>query len=304
MRQEAGRLADIRNDRMGELKDLERKYKWLCLKLGMDPCHIPSSGVPSTSQLKMLEERIKILEKLKEERFEQFINLKQSIILMYEQLEVEPLTGLEREIACEEADNFILSTSKLASASSVLTELEDRRFLNQKMVLEAADKIDRLYKLLQMDANDKCHFLSINRGYKTSIINKLHKEIDRLEGMKMENIGKIVNVKRKERNLSLLIALSLLTSCWSCTRLSWEDFKLTLRNTRICWAWCGSGTGSGSKQWTWRGGWEIHPDSCLGETLCSRKSSRGTKSTRCYLGWNGKLGSVLRGGRRSKVDSS
>jgi len=198
MRQEAGRLADIRNDRMGELKDLERKYKWLCVKLGMDPCHIPSSGVPSTSQLKMLEERIKSLEKLKEERFEQFINLKQSIILMYEQLEVEPLTGLEREIACEEADNFILSTSKLASASSVLTQLEDRRFLNQKMVLEAADKIDRLYKLLQMDANDKCHFLSINRGYKTSIINKLHKEIDRLESMKMENIGKIVNVKRKE----------------------------------------------------------------------------------------------------------
>jgi len=44
-------------------------------------------------------------------REERFIELKDSILRLYEKLEEEPVTDMEREIACEDAGGFILSSS-------------------------------------------------------------------------------------------------------------------------------------------------------------------------------------------------
>lgn len=202
VRHEATRLAEIKEERMKEVKGLKRKDEHLCDRLAMDPFYVSSSTVPTTEQLHGLKDHIKMLEEVKFTRLEQFIKLKENILLMYSELEAEPVTELEREIACEDPDRFTLSTSNLGQVSAILTSLEERRNINQKMAMEAVEKLDSLYERLELDTNDKFSFLSAHEGHSPSVLHKLRLEIARLEEIKKANIEKFVTVLRNELHKS------------------------------------------------------------------------------------------------------
>lgn len=198
VRQEASRMEHIKAQRLNELGLLEEKYATLCKRLGKDPDYIPSNEVPPIEHINNLEEHIKSLEVLKEQRMKKFLSIKENILFKYEELEIEPNTALEREIACEDEEFFILSITNLDLSASVLSELEHKKILHKKMALESADKIESLYEMLKMDQSDKNHFLAENEGYTTSVIEKLNCEIDRLEMINKEQVGEMVEARRKE----------------------------------------------------------------------------------------------------------
>ena len=109
----------------------------------------------------------------------------------------------------------MLSSTNLSQVSSILKHLEKQVKKNQKMVMEAVEKIDNLYDRLQMEMNDKFQFLAENQvwslyhlciniyslslqGHSPSTIRSLRTEIIRLEEIKKANIEKFVNNLRNE----------------------------------------------------------------------------------------------------------
>ena len=101
-------------------------------------------------------------------------------------------------MACEETDRFVLSATNLSQVSSILKQLEGEVKKNQKVVMEAVERLDSLYERLQLEMNEKFQFLAENRGHSPSVISRLHQEIERLEEIKKANIEKFVNNLRNE----------------------------------------------------------------------------------------------------------
>jgi len=164
----------------------------------MDPYYVSSTTVPTTYQMDGLKDHIRSMEEEKFSRLEQFVTHKETILNLYEDLEVEPSSDLEREVACEETDRFVLSATNLSQVANILKQLESEVKKNQKMVMESVEKIDHLYERLQLEMNEKFQFLAENQGHSPSAISRLHEEIMRLEEIKKANIEKFVNNLRNE----------------------------------------------------------------------------------------------------------
>jgi len=198
VRNEAVRLSTIKEDRMNEVIALKREDEELCKRLCMDPYYISTSAVPTTEKFEGLKDHIASLETEKFTRLEKFFVLKENILALYEDLESEPVTEFEREVVCEDADKFVLSSSNMSEVANILTDLEERLKVNKKIVMDAEEKLDNLYERLQLDMNDKFQFLEEFRGNAPSNIRKLHLEVARLEEIKKANIGKFINTLREE----------------------------------------------------------------------------------------------------------
>jgi len=198
MRVEAKKLKDLKDERMKEVLKLRKQDEDLCQRLGMDPFYVSSTTVPTTYQMDGLKDHIRSMEDEKFIRLEQFVKLKESILNLYDELESEPSSELEREVACEETDRFVLSATNLSQVANILKQLEGEVKKNQKVVMEAVERLDSLYERLQLEMNEKFQFLAENQGHSPSVISRLHQEIERLEEIKKANIEKFVNNLRNE----------------------------------------------------------------------------------------------------------
>lgn len=105
---------------------------------------------------------------------------------------------MEREIACEDTERFILSSTNLSQAADILKVLENQVKTNQKRHMEMVEKISSLYERLRLDVSDKYKFLSVNQGHGKSVLTELQFEVDRLEELKKANIEQfIVNLRNE-----------------------------------------------------------------------------------------------------------
>ena len=96
VRAEARKLEAMKEERMKEVLKLKSHDEELCTKLCMDPYYISSTTVPTTAQLDGVKDHIKRMEEEKFDREERFINLKESILQLYTELEEEPVSDMER----------------------------------------------------------------------------------------------------------------------------------------------------------------------------------------------------------------
>ncbi|XP_023336270.1 protein regulator of cytokinesis 1 [Eurytemora carolleeae] len=201
VRHEAKNLEDIKNTRLEEVKELRFVDEELCSRLGMDPFYISTTTVPNTEKLDELKEHIKQLEKQLALRIEQVTTQREEITRLYQELDMEPSTEMERELVCESLDRFVLSAKNIEDVGRIQSMLEDEVKKNQKEVCECIEKIDALYARLQLDDNKKFHFLSNNRGHSVTVIASLKAEIVRLEEIKRANIEKFIINIRDELNV-------------------------------------------------------------------------------------------------------
>jgi len=196
VKEQAQKLEKMKELRMREVLSLKSKDEDLCHRLCMDPFYISSDVVPTTAQLEQLKDHIRRMEDEKFLREERFIELKDSILMLYEELEDEPVTDMEREIACEDTDRFILSSSNLGQVEEVQRVLHSKIKANQKQHMLYVEKIESLYERLKLDMTDKFKFLSLHQGHGKSVLCDMKIEIDRLEEIKKANIEQfIINLR-------------------------------------------------------------------------------------------------------------
>merc|ERR1719228_2766500 len=193
---QAQNLEKMKELRMREVLSLKSKDEDLCNRISMDPFYISSDVVPTTAQLEQLKHHIRRMEDEKFTREELFIELKESVVKLYEELEEEPVSDFEREIACEDADRFILSSANLGLVKDVLKSLQTQVKNNQKQHMMYVDKIESLYERLKMDMTEKFKFLSLHQGHGRSVLDDMKIEVDRLEEIKKANIEQfIINLR-------------------------------------------------------------------------------------------------------------
>ena len=85
----------------------------------MDPYYISSTTVPTTAQPQTTSSgwrRRSSTEK----------NPKESILRLYTELKEEPMSDMETDIACEDTERFILSSTNLAKVADILKMLENQ----------------------------------------------------------------------------------------------------------------------------------------------------------------------------------
>lgn len=202
LRHEAEKLEAMKKERMTEVLRLKKKDEDVCSKMELDPFHMSTSVVPSTSQLEALKDHIRSMEEEKFDREESYVSMKDAILKRYSELEEEPETEFERLIACEDTEAFVLSTSNLGKVKNVLKMLDDIASTNQKTTLDAIERIESLYERLKLDTNEKYQFLSMHQGNGRSTIRALHLEVERLEIIKKENIEQfIINLRDELHSL-------------------------------------------------------------------------------------------------------
>jgi len=202
VRKEAERLEKLKEERLEEVRALRKVDEELCGRLGMDPFYISTSNVPNPAKLQELKDHIRNLEDQQRSRLTEVTQMRDNIIKLYDELDIEPRTDMEREIACESLDRFVLSTKNIELVASIATGLEDKLKSNQREVMESIERIDALYDRLQLDANTKFQFLSNNRGHSSTVIFALKEEIERLEELKRANIeGFIINIRNELHKL-------------------------------------------------------------------------------------------------------
>jgi len=195
---EAKKLEVMKEERMKEVLKLKNEDEDLCMKLSMDPYFISNTTVPTTAQLDGLKDHIRRMEELKFDREEQFITMKETILSLYEELEEEPFSDMEREIACEDTERFTLSANNLTEVGNILRMLQNQVKSNQKHHLAMVEKIESLYDRLRLDMTEKYQFLSLHQGHGKSVLSEMKLEIDRLEEIKKANIEQFINNLRNE----------------------------------------------------------------------------------------------------------
>jgi len=198
LRTEAARLQQLKEEKLEEVRAARKKDEEVCARLGRDPYYISTTCVPEQHQLDCLLEHIKELEEEKFVLEEKYVKMKEEIINLYEELECEPVSDFEREIACEDTERFVLSSTNLGQVGAVLERLEGARAANQREVMMLEEKLDNLYARLQLREELKHEFLAGCCGHNQSAIDKLRAEVDRLEEIKKANIEKFVNNLRNE----------------------------------------------------------------------------------------------------------
>ena len=198
LREEAKRLEAAREDRMTLLLSLRRFDEELSQRLGLAPYSVSYSNVPTLQKIEELREHIRSLESEKLVRLEQFVELKEHILVLYTELEEEPESDFEREVVCENTDSFVLSTANIAAARGVVIKLEEKIAINKRLVIDAMEKLDSLYKQLQLDMSEKVHFTSVNQGHGLTVISRMLKEVERLEEIKKIHIEKLINTQRNK----------------------------------------------------------------------------------------------------------
>merc|ERR1719347_90445 len=104
-------------------------------------------------------ERIRDLEEEKFELEETFFEKKEDLLNLYEELECEPITPFEREVACEETDMFVLSSSNMLAVDAILMRLRSLREENKREVSQLRGNLHSLYFRLQSDKEELQNFL-------------------------------------------------------------------------------------------------------------------------------------------------
>ncbi|XP_051004743.1 protein regulator of cytokinesis 1 isoform X1 [Acomys russatus] len=186
-----------KKERKQELKLLQEQDQELCEILCMPPSDVDSTSLPTVEELNLFRQRVATLRETKESRHEQFVNLKRKIILCMEELEHTPDTSFEKDVVCEDESAFCLSLENITTLQKLLQQLETRKSQNEAECEALRAQIRELWDRLQVPEEEREPVAAMT-GSKAKIRNALLLEVDRLEGLKMQNIKQVIETIRVE----------------------------------------------------------------------------------------------------------
>ncbi|XP_029960739.1 protein regulator of cytokinesis 1b isoform X2 [Salarias fasciatus] len=191
-------LTTERAHRMQQLKDLLEQDRELCDILCSLPYGIVPDSVPSLEQLKDFQQHISNQNAEKERRHAEFKDLKQQIILHMEELDHTPDTTFEKDVVCEDEDNFCLSRDNITALKLLLCQLEERKAENEAACETHREKIQQLWDRLQVPEEERQAFDEHMVSSKKRNLQALQSEVHRLEELKLQNICNVTDAIRSE----------------------------------------------------------------------------------------------------------
>ncbi|XP_015921548.1 protein regulator of cytokinesis 1 [Parasteatoda tepidariorum] len=198
LRQELDSLTKLKHKRIKsyqELRSIESKY---CSLLGMEEHHLPSfTGVPSESELKEIDQHIKMLKDERDRRYKKFCSVKKELTTILEITELTPETALERDVLSG-SDSIPLTNETLKALEDVVSKAQKKKIELETRKEELLVRLKALWNRLKIADSEKTEFLSKHVDCKLSTVNSIQKELERCEKIKKENIKMYIENLRQE----------------------------------------------------------------------------------------------------------
>uniref|UniRef100_A0A8C5N7F1 Protein regulator of cytokinesis 1b n=1 Tax=Gouania willdenowi TaxID=441366 RepID=A0A8C5N7F1_GOUWI len=150
--------------RLQQLQVLLEQDQDLCDVLCCEPHGLNAPGnaptVPSLQQLQELQQHVS--NQQEERRHTEFVQLRQQIVRLMEEVEKVPENSFEKDVMCEEEDAFCLSSENLQALTLLLRETELQRLQQLKLQNIRAVTLSLRAQINQMW--DRCLISSEQRG--------------------------------------------------------------------------------------------------------------------------------------------
>ncbi|CAI9558964.1 unnamed protein product [Staurois parvus] len=191
-------LMKHKNERLEELKLLQKDDQELCSDLCVTPYYIPSGSIPSHKQLEELKEHIKVQSEEKKKRLEVFSSLRAEIRQCLDEIGRQPENSLERDAICEDEEAFFLTPQNIKALKVLKEQLEIKKEELLSILNTLKEKVGDLWNLLQISQEERevCQKISGNPIY--DVIKVWENELGRLEEMKIANLKQVILKIRHE----------------------------------------------------------------------------------------------------------
>lgn len=194
-------LTEEKEERMVEVNYLRKVDEDASAALEMESYPLPPKSLPSVKQMMELKGHIEEMKNLKKERSVSFDNLKSEILSLYEEMETEPNTTIERRLICGAKDEILLSSTNLNMMEKMLCTLHNNFEDNKTKITKSMERIDVLCNRLNIDDNERKKYLSNNHtGYSSRLVKEVSSKLEELEHMKLSYLSQFVSEARKEIN--------------------------------------------------------------------------------------------------------
>lgn len=195
-------LLKTRNEKMSQLEELVKSDAFLSRLLDVPLHEISREKVPTEEQLSEYEERIASLTDEKKARQKEFLNTRQKIVGLINELESSADSTFEQEILEVEEDEFILSDENLSAVQQFLSRLEKRRRDQETVVEKQRKLLVAIWDCLETPEDERKKFLDEHSGLNPKTILDLQEELVRCRLLKIQNLKAII--KRRRQHLLTL----------------------------------------------------------------------------------------------------
>ncbi|KAJ3612601.1 hypothetical protein NHX12_020869 [Muraenolepis orangiensis] len=190
-----------KQQRMDELQSLVDSDLQLCNILSSTPLCVDRSRVPSVERLDSYRCYIADLAAEKGRRHAEFMSVKQQIVLCMDDLERPAETSFEKDVMCEDENDFCLSSDNIASLKLLLAQLEDCKVENERRCSGYRAKIQELWERLQIPQEEREAMSKHMVHSKKQNVEALQAALKCLDALKMKSIKSFIEAIRSEVTL-------------------------------------------------------------------------------------------------------
>jgi len=196
-------LEKERNEIMGEFRSMIEEERTLAAKLGLDAVKIDEDTIPDKEDIKKVEDNLRSLSRIKEERETRMFTMKEHIVALMEKLGMDMNATMLSLALDGEEELDSLKLTDLRSIQHTVDELEKSLEEKKVEVQKLLEDINGMYIRLDIPQIEQCPFSTgrvcgdeelIKEGY----LYQLKKEKSRLEKMKVANMRVIVGNAKSE----------------------------------------------------------------------------------------------------------
>ncbi|XP_048360591.1 protein regulator of cytokinesis 1-like isoform X2 [Sphaerodactylus townsendi] len=116
-----------KRERLEKLRRLQQEDQALCAELCATPYYIPTGHIPTSLELKELEEHVQSLLQVKEQRLEEFLRLRREIRRYNKEIGHLPEGTLEDEMLLDDDDYICLTKKNIEDLTSLVYQLQIKK---------------------------------------------------------------------------------------------------------------------------------------------------------------------------------
>ncbi|XP_018568984.1 protein regulator of cytokinesis 1-like isoform X2 [Anoplophora glabripennis] len=181
-----------------EQKKLHEKQLELCNMLGKEPKILMDNPLPSPEKLEEFQQHIEKLEAEKYNRLEKFCTVKEELLEIVSELNVEPSSQFEKKVFSSDDSVFLVTDENMKQLDLLHKNLTRQQKNVKEEIVHLRNKIDDYWNLLDIDLKEREDFRQKHIGNSLDVLRALQKEIKRCEELKKANIKVFIDKLRNE----------------------------------------------------------------------------------------------------------
>ncbi|XP_054842854.1 protein regulator of cytokinesis 1-like [Eublepharis macularius] len=188
-----------KKERVEKLRWLQQEDQALCSELCATPYYIPTGSVPSSLELKELEEHVQNLLRVKEQRLEEFLKVRREIRQYNKEIGHEPDGTLENEMLFEDDEYICLTKKNIEELKSLVCQLQVKKESLTANLEAVMKEVQLLWDRFQWPQEQQAEHKRITSKCSISEALKMwEQELQNLEERKKEQLKDLIFKVRQQ----------------------------------------------------------------------------------------------------------